>query len=664
MALIDELAALLGRFDDAAFIALANAGLLRRARKDLERSPPALVSADERAVVYAVDGRTVRFDARGPAGAVCDCLAAGVCRHILSAALAVRALPQSAVPPATTVHAALMAFSHDTLAAWAGGATYAAALRLLADNPEDDDVAIGGDANLVVTFAHPPAAARFAGPLLDAAIVESGSRDPKRIVVAAVLGYQRAHGAAMPDPASPIPSSRRRSADVVAERRSLAATVRAITAECVDIGLAHLSAAHEERFVTLAVAATGAELYRLARLLRTIADRVRGFAARDERADEIRLLDDFATAYALAFSVETHLARGEPLPEHIAGEARSRYESVPKLELIGAGAFPWRTGSGYAGLTVLLYAPAFDRWLTWTESRPVYHAHFDARARYEAPGPWPGCRTPAQLAGAAVTLFSAGINRAGRIGSGAATSATVRPGVAPAALRFGQSDFSDWRELQRVMTARTSALGLREPNALDAFAVVRPVGYEPPAFDPIAQRLRWPLRDADGNAIVASVPHTALSAAAIARIEGLDTVEIALLDGIVCRVGGAGSFELEPITLLRREAPFVEVLAFAPARDASDATNAPAPTVAVLPTFAPVYAGVNAAAAALAPLGAALATAAERGVARAFPPEVELAAKRLAARGAPVLDVPQRNTGNGERLLRMRYVYNLCARPS
>jgi hypothetical protein len=657
MALIDELAALLARFDDAAFVALSNAGLLRRARKDLERTPPALIAADDVAVTYDAGGRTVTFDSRGPAGATCDCAASGVCQHVLSAALALRQRPRSPGLGTPSPHAMLMAHTHEALAAWAGRASFAAALEFLARNASEDDIAFSAEAGITISFARPPATVRYAGGGLDAAIVTHAVRDRKRLVAAAVLAYQRAHDVAVPEP--DVPRATPREGELAAARGGVVRAVRALAAESVEIGLAHLSEAYEQRFVTLAVAATGAELYRLGLLLRRLADHVQGIAAHAARADEERLLDDMATAYALACAVGSHVDRGVPLPRYLAGEARAQYDEIGALELIGAGAFPWRTASGYVGLTVLFYAPESDRWMSWSEARPAFHGAFDPFARYTAPGPWRGITAPGHFAGARIAVRAAQVNRFGRIGAGSATSASVAATPDAAELRFGAWDFAVWRDLAARMSSRTSAIGLREANPHDAFAVVRPARFGAAVFDAVAQQLVWPLYDAAGDSIAASIGHGALTARTIERIEGLDAAQRASLTGLVGRVrANRGEISIEPIALLRRDEPHVDVLAFGTGLHIGEATSAAPSARAHEDRGAERVADVIDAA--LAPFGAALLRAAERGVGAALPETLRSEADRAARNGAAVFGATDRAPRSGEQVLRMRYIYGLC----
>ena len=91
-------------YDDDTLATLANAGLLRRAAKDAEAGKVQWQRQGDTDGVVQADGQQVQLDARGPQNAQCDCPAPGLCKHILAAALWLRALPEggpeAAVPEA------------------------------------------------------------------------------------------------------------------------------------------------------------------------------------------------------------------------------------------------------------------------------------------------------------------------------------------------------------------------------------------------------------------------------------------------------------------------------------------------------------------------------------------------------------------------------------
>ena len=71
--------------DDEALASLANKGLLRRARNDLQSHPPTLIEPIGDAVQFQVEDCTVEL--AEIISSRCSCPAAGTCRHILAAIL-------------------------------------------------------------------------------------------------------------------------------------------------------------------------------------------------------------------------------------------------------------------------------------------------------------------------------------------------------------------------------------------------------------------------------------------------------------------------------------------------------------------------------------------------------------------------------------------------
>jgi NAD(P)-dependent dehydrogenase (short-subunit alcohol dehydrogenase family) len=103
-----------------------------------------------------------------------------------------------------------------------------------------------------------------------------------------------------------------------------------------------------------------------------------------------------------------------------AEEAASVIGAVGGLDLLGVAAWPWRTPSGYEGLTLLFWDPASASWNTWSDARPrAFAGGFSAVARYPQPGPWEGAESPAQLARSRFRLMQAKRNRWGRLSSSA-----------------------------------------------------------------------------------------------------------------------------------------------------------------------------------------------------------------------------------------------------
>ena len=177
---------------------------------------------------------------------------------------------------------------------------------------------------------------------------------------------------------------------------------------------------------TAATWAQGADYPRLSRLLARLADQVDLALGRDALADDHRLLDEAAVAYALVSALDAAASRGEE-PAHLVGSARTSYDAVRSLDLVGLGGMPWRTGSGYQGLTCVFYSPERRRFHTWADARPDDVAGFDPRARWTQPAPWKGLAAPATTSGRRLVLTGAQVSADGRISGTGSTSALVTP---------------------------------------------------------------------------------------------------------------------------------------------------------------------------------------------------------------------------------------------
>ena len=266
---------------------------------------------------------------------------------------------------------------------------------------------------------------RYAGGGLESFIFEYRGRQRKGLIARAVLAFQRANGASIP----PLPASKasRRSAKPLASHeqpatRRLLTHVLATLAECVGgPGVPHLSENMAERLLSHSAAAEGADLHRLSLALSRLAHHVDLQLELNAESSSAALLSELAQAFALASAIRD----SSTVVPGLWGAARSEYENVSRLELIGVAAEPWRTESGYTGLTLFLWSPGRKRWYSATEARPVGLPDFDPVKRYRASGPWAGCESPAVACGAQVLLSHARVNRSGRISLAADTRAQI-----------------------------------------------------------------------------------------------------------------------------------------------------------------------------------------------------------------------------------------------
>ncbi len=357
--ILGKLQTLLVSFDDRAFEALASRGLLRRAQKDLEGGVPVEITGDVPAgLAVKVANFTVTLPEAGPAKAKCTCRSPGICQHILMACLFLQrtaALPKQAdlltVEATTTGRGRdeLLAFTAEQLGQWASKPALRAAFALLAAQPPIQMETKGA---IIVRFPDHGAECRYvAGGGLDGMVVTAPQGASMKFAVAAVLAFQQSQGLKLPEAATAAPAlAETRGAPRT--RDEVLGTSRQLLEESVCVGLSHLSISFEQRFATLAVSALGVNLPRLSLALRGIGDEISLIVKRDAQADEARLLQSVSRAHALCHALRTTIP---PPRADLIGWHRTQYEEVGHLELHGVAAYPWRTSSGYEGLTVLFW---------------------------------------------------------------------------------------------------------------------------------------------------------------------------------------------------------------------------------------------------------------------------------------------------------------------
>ncbi|MDY0745759.1 SWIM zinc finger family protein [Paucibacter sp. R3-3] len=538
----------LARFDDDGLAALANRGLLRRAQKDLERVTVEIMEEGADHLVVAVGPQRVRFDARGPAQARCDCPANDVCQHILAAIIGLQRLGGAPPPaasdaaqsaaddPLATLRESLLAVSMAELVKHAGKPGYRWAWQYVQDLDDTQALQIGGERHLVLQLQRPRLTLRYMGGALANLIVDTEIAQVEKYRVAAVLAFQRAHGRE-PAPLEPAEAPRAQALDLGVDhqlaapsgaalddsRRRLREAVRQLLADAVGLGLAHLSEGMHERFTTLAVWAQGAEFHRLALLLRRIADHIELLLQRAGGADEHRLFDELSLAQALVDALGVAAVRGLA-PVHLVGRARTRYEETGTLELLGLGARAWRSASGYVGLTMMFWSPR-EGFMSCTDARPESLRGFDAIARYKAAGPWSGLGAPHQATGRRLALVGAQLNEAMRLSARDSTAAIVlqadRADRADGAAWSAEQlkPWTRWAELTQARSAGRSLLA--RPAPMQDWVFLQPGRFGPSQFDETRQTLLWPLCDADGQILMAELAFDRYTEHAMERIEAL-----------------------------------------------------------------------------------------------------------------------------------------------
>lgn len=539
---------LAGLLNATALEALANKGLLRRAQKDLERGIDTQIVAETGSALRIRVGEfEVTLPESGPATATCSCPAAGVCQHILTVVLFLQKENPSTpmeepsgvgqVVPTSLPDSELMGITPEQLEKWAGKSSFRAGLKMASQfTPE-----IIREGAIRIRFVSLNQEIHFIpGGGLDGMIVSGGKGDGRQSVVAAVIGFQRAHGKHWDIPVEA--ASLEASEGAPRSRSEVLDSCQMLLAETLSNGLSRISSANQQRWATLAVSALGVNLPRLALLLRGIGDEAAIVLARDARSDLGRMLERMAQAHALCSALQSG---GENPRADLVGLHRTHYDEVGHLDLVGVAAWPWRTASGYEGLTVLFWDSSGRRWNSWTESRPRHQlADFRPVARYTQPGPWEGAESPRQLARSNFRLMNARRNPNQRLSASSKSRVLVTGSANLDSLPF----INDWTRVYESASTQTT-IGLKEANPLDSVVAVKPAAWGPRGFDGVTQVFTWLLADAQERQMVAEIVFDEFTEPAIKFLESVpaSSVEGGVLIGRIQRT--QRGLSLQPCSL-------------------------------------------------------------------------------------------------------------------
>lgn len=540
--LLTRLRAALVAYDDEALAALANKGLVRRARKDLETIHPDLASADDPEwLSVKVADVTVRLTLP-PNRSRCSCPAGGICRHLLAVLIFVKEfieigtdenIEEESASTAVIPGAELLALDDDAIARWAGKPLVTRVKKLLAQGlPVEFEETAGLSARLPTRNTE---CRWMPGQGLDGMVCSCHAATACEHRVAAVLAFQIARGTrVLDDRDDPVLGA---SVGSPRTREEVLASVGVVVTEMVALGLSRLSQATADRLRTLAVSAHGVEFPRLERLLRSLAALSDQVLAREAQADS-------AVVMTLAARVEA-LRRGlsRQATTHLVGQHKTSYEPVGTIELVGLGARAWHSPSGFAGLTLYFWDRSTRNWATWTDSRPLSVERFDPVARYRGDGPWEALGSPEHASRRILRLSGAWRNRQGRLSGRPSTRGLVLGLSGPELVPARIDRFDVLNDRARLLFGG----GFRDRSEQDEIVLLAPARWGPALFDEVRQELVRVVLDRDGRPLPLVLRQTKENEQAITILQEHDSSATHSVLGLL-RLG-ADRLAVEPIAL-------------------------------------------------------------------------------------------------------------------
>jgi hypothetical protein len=540
-------------YDDDTLATLANAGIVRRAAKDVESGKIGWLEQREDGGVVAADGQHVQLDARGPQHARCDCPAPGMCKHIIAAAQWLRTLTSANIgvtereadtasgAPSPDPIAAILALQAPALFKAAG----VAAVRRAAATPAGGVEWHVHGSNLVIELPELGVSCRWvSGAGFAGMVSELPTNERKALHLIAITAVREALGAPFSWPEGMSTQAPDKTTALGEPERVFLSQVDSTVQELLTGGLAHVSELTSARLLALNMSARGEGLPRLAALLRNLGGTIDLLVRRDHRAEERDALMLMARIHALCTALRE---AGGDLVASLRGQLRRDFEEeTASLDLLPVGAHWWQTRGGARGLTLAFWQPDKARLLQATLARPdASDTSFTRNSAWATHALWSGAGTPEHVCGKAVELTQPRLAEDGRLALGGVTRAQTSPMWKSNDARLASLGCANWLELTDRLGGAASLID----DPTDLF-LLRPSTTQAPVLDEVRQRLDWWVADVQGRRMRLTIP---VDVAQQARLDNLDRIHArrAAIHAILVRVERSGaSTELVPVAVL------------------------------------------------------------------------------------------------------------------
>lgn len=568
----DNLIALLRSLDESALVALSNKGLVRRAMKDLEKELDQ-IQVEEKDDHISVRGPDwcVTMPEQGPMKASDDTRASGITRQIIAATIYlrdryfsdesaqatdaeaeseaetdIRSVPEAASQVKAPL-ARLLEIEVNDIVKWTGKNIYREVSDLI-DSGTVIEYEILEAPAFTIRFSRDDVEVKLlptetvGKKLLEELISTAPKSFHKRWVTMALLLLKHGQGekvSLIEDASERVVSSPRSREQIVAECKTLLTGL-------VANGVVHPSEMLIEKLFSLSVSSSSVGLPRVSNLLKSLSDEVSYMLKRDVAADSERILSLCSYTYVLLLALES--APPEKQPDY-AGRARTQYDLKGDMKLIGIGAYPWKSGSGYEGITVLFLAPETKQFYTWSNSRTAGTTRFKAANSYLSDLIWSG-GSVFRLSRSSFSLRQARINSFGRLSVSNKSSVEDVEQYNFESLDFGDRAFDNWTVLSGYAD-RLVSRGLTVVAPQDRYAVLCPEKWGEKFFDEMQQKFCWQILDVQGMSIHLTLDWQAVNEDSIKFLEAVNPKKEKLRAVVVRLNTREAGISIEPIAFLR-----------------------------------------------------------------------------------------------------------------
>lgn len=407
---------ILPSIDETYLTAMSNKGTYKRAVKDLTAAPNVQINLEEgMARMKLADGTTVTFtgDIRSYS---CTCGARTVCKHVVMALLAAKDTLDGETESINPDFSSLLTLDVRSIVSekvWEE-ILFRQQFPL---NPIFEEGAV-----LMVSFPEENTTVRFlAAESAADAICTCKASGICRHKAEAVYVYQKEKG---------ISHETEGKQPLMIAPNKLAAFKEAIE-RIVHLGLSRMTESTVRELEHLSIQARSLRLATLENLFRKLAADITLYRKKHASFQTSFYRQTLSAIYEQLLLLERHRLQ--------ESSYRSDYYEVPPLTLYGFGASGWQTKSGYVGVTYYFYHQKHEKWITYTQSRPLFYEGINMTSDilHEKQAPWGLTGSGCELSRSVLSLKNAKLNGDFQLSSSSHTVGQIE----------GKTNVGEWHSL-------------------------------------------------------------------------------------------------------------------------------------------------------------------------------------------------------------------------
>ncbi|MEI4804012.1 SWIM zinc finger family protein [Bacillus sp. FJAT-51639] len=356
----------LSSIDETYLIAMSNKGTYKRAIKDLAAVANVKMDVEENAAQIQFDDEiTVTFtgDIRSYS---CTCDARSICKHVIMALLEAKKMyegeEETKVDFSTLLNMDVRSIVSEKV--WA---------EMMFRETFQPKFSLEEEAALIASFPEENITVRFlTAESVNDAICTCKADGICRHKAEAVYWYQKEKGI--------LHETKQMNPLIIAPEKL--SPFKEMIEQVVHFGLTRLTENTINEIEQLSVKARSLKLVKLENLFRKLATDIGLYRMKHASFQMASYRQTLSVIYEHIMLLERHRLQESPY--------RSEYYEVPPLTLYAFGASGWQTKSGYVGVTYYFYNQEQEKWMTYTQSRPMFYEGMSTTPEilHEKQAPW------------------------------------------------------------------------------------------------------------------------------------------------------------------------------------------------------------------------------------------------------------------------------------